>query len=131
MNYPKPVSLHGCFVEPVTHMISLTNTDGVPRLGIDFRRGNGITWVILQGEADIATLEDLGTALDHVELDGAESVHLHVTALDFVDVATMRRLTLFARRAGRAGHSIMTCGANPTFRTLARLLGARADLGLL
>lgn len=107
------------------------NTDGLPRLGIHFRKGTGITWLILRGEADISTLDELEAALEHVKDDGAGSVHLHVADLDFADVATVRRLILFARRARRTGHEIMTCGANPTFRTLARLLGARADLGLL
>src|SRR5512139_1177185 len=112
-----------------THMTFLTDPDDVHNLRIKTIKGEDIAWVILQGEADIATLEDLQAALEHVELDCAKSVHLHMSELDFADVATVRRLTIFAKQAKQTGHRIKTCGASPTVRKVARLLEVQDDLG--
>jgi anti-anti-sigma factor len=112
-------------------MSSFTDPDGAPRFCFEIRKANDIAWVILQGEADVATLEALEAALDHAELNGAQSIHLHVKDLQFVDSTTVRRLTVFAKGAKQAGHDVKTCGANRTFHLLARLLGVRNDLGLL
>jgi anti-anti-sigma regulatory factor len=87
-------------------------------------------WVILQGEADIATLGDLEAALAHLELDDAKPVHLDVTELTFADVATIRRLAIFAQRARQAGHSVRTCGARPGLRKVANILRLQVDLAL-
>lgn len=107
-----------------------TDHDHVDNLRIETIRGEDIAWVNLRGQADIATLRDLEAALEHVELDGAGCVHLHVNDLDFADVATIRRLTVFAKQAKRAGREVKTCGANPTLRKVARLLRVHEDLGL-
>ena len=88
-------------------------------------------WVILRGEADIATLGDLEAALTHVELHDRKPVNLDVTELTFADVATVRRLALFAHQARQAGHSVRTCGATPALRKVADILGFHTDLGLL
>jgi anti-anti-sigma factor len=112
-------------------MTPSTDPEDVHNLRIETIKGEGIAWVILQGEADISTLRDLEAALEHVELNGAKSVHLHVTDLDFADAATIRRLTIFARRARRTGHHIKTCGASPTLHKVARLLRVQDDLGLI
>jgi anti-anti-sigma factor len=89
------------------------------------------TWVVLCGEADIATLQQLEFALTRIQLRGVRSVHFHVTALDFADAATLRQLTMFARQAQQSGHEVRTCGASPTLRKIAGLLRIQADLGLV
>ena len=86
--------------------------------------------LILQGEADLATLQELETALARIHLDDAKAIHLHLDRLTFADVATLRRLTAFARSAKQSGYDIRTCGANPMIRKVARLLSVQEDLGL-
>lgn len=112
-------------------MTSFTDHDGTPGFRIELRKSNEIAWVILQGEADISTLEDLESALAQAELCDARSIHLHVKGLDFVDSTTVRRLTVFAKGAKQNGRQVKTCGASPTFCMLALMLGVREDLGLL
>ena len=114
----------------MSHMNSLTDLDDVNNLRIETIKGEDIAWVVLQGEADISTLRDLEAALEQVDLDGAKSVHLHVTELDFADAATIRRLTVFARQVKRTGYDVQTCGASPTLRKVAHLLRVHEDLGL-
>ena len=87
--------------------------------------------ICIRGEADISTLERLEAALDDVRLNGAKSVHLDLSELDFADAATLRRLTVFAIRAKETGHEVTTGGASPTLRTFAGLLGLGDHLGLL
>ncbi len=104
---------------------------GELRLGIDTDINGPAVRITIRGEADVSTLERLEAALDDVELNGARSVTLDVTELGFADAATLRRLTVFAVRAKETGHDVTTCGASPTFRTVASLLGLRDHLGLL
>ena len=101
---------------------------GVQRLEIKSVKRENTAWVVLRGEADIATLEDLQAALARIELSDIDSVHLHLPDLDFADVATLRQLTLFARQARHAGRDITTCGAKPILRKVAHLLGFHDDL---
>ena len=104
---------------------------GELRLDIETAVNGPAVWISIRGEADISTLERLEAALDDIELNGAKSVRLDVTELAFADAATIRRLTIFAIRAKETGHDVETCGAGPTFRMVARLLGVRDHLGLL
>jgi anti-anti-sigma regulatory factor len=99
-------------------------------LKIKTTRDEEAVWVILQGEADIATLQHLEAALGGIGLDGAGRVHLQVAELDFADVATLRQLTAFARQARQAGRDVMTVGARPILRKLAQLMSVHHDLGL-
>lgn len=87
-------------------------------------------WVIIHGEADLANLEHLEDALARVELNDAKWVHLHVSDLDFIDVATLSRLTAFAQWVRQTGRDIATCGARPMLQKMARILGYQTDLGL-
>lgn len=111
-------------------MTSSTDPTGAPRFRVELRTGHDMAYIVLQGEADLATLADLEAALDCAPLEQVKSIHLHVKELDFVDATTMRRLTVFAKRARQNGRQVTTCGADSTFRLLARLLRARRDLGL-
>jgi anti-anti-sigma factor len=107
-----------------------TGPTDVHRLGVETNDNQDAAWVILHGEADIATLQHLEAALTRIELDGAKPVHLHVADLDFADVATLQLLTAFARQAKQVGHDVKTCGASPTLRKVARLMSVHDDLGL-
>lgn len=99
-------------------------------LRVETVKREDVAWVILQGEADLATLQELEAALTRVQLDDTKAVHLHLARLTFADVASLRQLTMFARSAKQAGRDIRTCGANPTLRKVARLLEVHEDLGL-
>ncbi len=99
-------------------------------LGIDTAVNGSAVWISIRGEADISTLERLDDALEHTGLNGARSIHLDLSELDFADAATIRRLTVFAIRAKQTGHDIHTCGVSPTFRMAALVLGVRDQLGL-
>lgn len=86
--------------------------------------------VTLEGEADIASLANLRSALASPELDGAPSVHLHASGLRFCDVATLLELAEFARRSKTSGHVVTTIGAPPMVQKMARIMGVEDDLGL-
>lgn len=111
-------------------MTSLADPVEAQQLRVETVHHDDAAWVVFYGEADIATLEHLEEALARVVLDGTKSVHLHVADLDFADVATLRRLSVFVRQAKRAGHDVQTCGASPTLRKVARLMSLHDDLRL-
>lgn len=111
-------------------MSTSTDPADVHTLTIETIKGGNVAHVILQGEADFSTLRELEAALQHVELDGASSVQLQVRDLYFADAATIRRLTVFAREARRAGREIRTCGANQAIRQVVGLVDVQGELGL-
>lgn len=111
-------------------MNSPTGYDDTHFLRVETIKREDAAWVILQGEADLATLQDLEAALTRIPLDDAQVIHLHLDRLTFADVATLRRLTAFARGARQSGRDIRTYGANPMIRKVARLLAVHEDLGL-
>lgn len=103
-----------------------------PRVPLDVqtRQSPRAVWVSLRGESDISNRGDLDGALSSLDLEGVESVHLHVAGLDFCDVAGLERLRRFAEDMRRAGREFVTCGARPILRKLAHLLEAERALGL-
>ena len=112
------------------HPTSVPDPDHVGDLRIETIGGDDVVQVVLRGEADIATLEDLDAALEHLELDGAKLVHLDLTGLDFADVATVRRLAVFARQAKRTGHDVNACGASQILRKVAGVVDDQDELGI-
>jgi anti-anti-sigma factor len=111
-------------------MTSFAEPDGDVRLGIETRRQGSVLTLILRGEADIATVDRLEAALTRIEVDGTHAVHVDLTDLDFADVATLRHLMLFARRARSNGHQVTSGGAKPVLRKVANLLGGEDLLSL-
>jgi anti-anti-sigma factor len=110
--------------------MSLTDSPDGVRLGIETRQQDGVVTLVLLGEADIATVDRLEATLAQIEVDGVRAVHVDLTELDFADVATLRQLMLFARRARSNGHQVTTGGARPVLRKVAVLLGGEDTLGL-
>lgn len=117
-------------MRPGMLMNSPTGYDDAHLLRVETVRRDDAAWVVLQGEADLATLQELEVALSRIPLDDAKVVHLHLDHLTFADVATLRQLTAFARTAKQSGRDIQTCGANSMIRKVARLLAVHEDLGL-
>ena len=99
-------------------------------LEIQTRRSSRAVWISLRGECDLSNRGDLDGALGGLEVDGIESVHLHLAGLDFCDVAGFQRLRMFAVDMRRTGREFVTCGAKPILRRLADLLAAERELGL-
>jgi len=84
--------------------------------------------ILLIGEADFATVDQLDAALATIGPAETRAVHLHVAELHFV-AAAMHHLASFARHVRRLGHNLNTCGANATFTKVARVLHVHDDLG--
>ena len=106
------------------------NSSGDGRLDIEAAADGAAVHICLRGEADVTTLEHLRSALAHIHLDGARQVELDVSELDFVDVAVLRHLTLFALGLTEAGREVRTHGAAPALAHLIRLVGVGDQLGL-
>jgi anti-anti-sigma regulatory factor len=86
--------------------------------------------ILLIGEADFATIDQLDAAFATIRLAETRAVHLHVAELDFVDAAAMHHLASFARHVRRLGHNLNISGANSTFTKVAHVLDVDDDLGL-
>ena len=86
--------------------------------------------IVLRGEADAASVGVLQDALAGLTVDGVRRVELDVSALEFVDVAALRHLTLFAMELKQTGREVRTRGAQPVLAHLIRLVGAHDKLGL-
>ena len=86
--------------------------------------------IVLRGEADLASVGVLQAALSEVRVDGMQRVELDISALEFIDVAALRHLTLYAIELRDAGREVRTCGAQPLLAHLIRLVGAHDALGL-
>lgn len=100
------------------------------RLRVETIDHDHAVWILLRGEADIATLVHLEASLARIPIEGSKSVHLHVADLDFCDVSTLLQLTDFARTVTKAGQHVTTCGARPIIHKVARLLDVHGDLGM-
>jgi ABC-type transporter Mla MlaB component len=92
--------------------------------------GPGVLRVLIDGEVDFCTLDQLGAALRALVLNDGVLVQLDVVHLRFVDVAALRLLTGWVREARRTGHRVCTTGAGLTLRKVAALLEIDDDLGI-
>jgi anti-anti-sigma factor len=109
--------------------ISHDLADG-PLLHIEALNHDGIAWIAIRGEADLASWPDLEAALSCAGLNGVRSAHLNLAGLTFADVGSLRRLAAFAGRVRQAGGYVDACGARPTVRKVTRMLGFHDLLGL-
>jgi hypothetical protein len=103
---------------------------GDARLRVEAVAAGSAARVIIEGEADVANVTHLETALENIDLDGAQTVELHVSDLTFIDVAALRGLTRFAVGLKRGGRHVITSGARPTLRRMALELDVQEELGL-
>ena len=88
------------------------------------------TSILLHGEADLACLEVLTDSLAGLDLANTSTVHLDARGLAFCDVATLRALAEFARRARKQNRTVVTFGPSPMLRKMAQMMGVDADLGI-
>ncbi len=103
---------------------------GATRLNVEIVRSENAAWIIIQGEADIANLEQLEADLTSIELNGQKAVHIDVSDLDFLDVAALHQLTVFATQVTQSGLAVTTRGAQPLVHEVVQILGVRDTLGL-
>ncbi|WP_107774728.1 STAS domain-containing protein [Nocardioides sediminis] len=60
----------------------------------------------LEGEADLAVLENLETALEAIDLHVVTDVRIDASGLTFIDLGCVRALVDFAVRADREGVAV-------------------------
>jgi anti-anti-sigma factor len=107
-----------------------SSADPGARLHVKTANSENVAWIVIQGEADTANLEELEAALTGIELDGQKAVHIDVSGLDFIDVPAFRRLISFAIKVRQSGHDVITRGAPPLLQEVAHILNVRDTLGL-
>ena len=83
----------------------------------------------LVGEADFSVLRQLSDALQTVALRPGQDVRLDVAELRFIDVACMRAVVGFVRRAARAGASVQVVEPSSEFQLLSGLFGREVTPG--
>ena len=87
-------------------------------------------WVLVSGELDLATNQDLRVALAAVELSPDGTVWLHLNELDFVDAASIDQLVRFVRLARDAGRDVGVAGAKGVVLRMIRLMGLEDELAV-
>jgi anti-anti-sigma factor len=110
--------------------VSSTTGPSDGQLKVAFADDGGAVRIKLRGQADAASTEVLQNALAGLTVDGARRVELDVSALEFIDIAALRHLTLFAMQLQESGREVRTRGAQPVLAHLIRLVGAHDKLGL-
>jgi anti-anti-sigma factor len=88
------------------------------------------TVVVCRGEVDRSNVEDFGSALARIDLDGSTCLHVHVAELEFIDVGGLALLAELARSVRSTGRTFRTCEARPGLRRAAAIMGLEDDLGL-
>ena len=74
--------------------------------------------ITLSGEADLAVLDELDTALRAVELRPGQVIHIDTADLTFIDVACFRRVVEFAQEARSARATVQIDHAPRCLRLL-------------
>lgn len=85
-------------------------------------------WVLVSGELDLASDEDLRLALSSVELGQDGTVWLHLAELEFADAASVRQLVGFIRLAREAGREVGVVGVQGVILRMVNLLGLEREL---
>ena len=80
-------------------------------------------WVVIGGEVDLATREDLRLSLARLEFGDARLVFLDVGQLTFCDGVGCRILTSFQQETAAAGYDVRFVHASPLMRKVMHLMG--------
>lgn len=119
----------GASREPGT-LVTSSAGPGELSLDIETRVKDSAVWIAIRGEADLSNLAQLDRALSSVVLNGHQAVRVDLSDLSFIDVAALRRLTVFARQLRERGCDVATSDATPLLRRVVRLLSGQDALGL-
>jgi len=79
-------------------------------------------WIAVRGELDLSNHDQLAQVLAGLSLAGISQVHLQLSNLSFCDVAGMRHLLTFIRRADSRGRQVAAYGASRSLRRLCHLM---------
>ena len=77
--------------------------------------------VVVSGEVDMSTADDLRLALDAADRQSGGDVLLDFAGLRFIDSCGLRELLLAARRARRSGRRLKAMNTPPHIRRLFEL----------
>ena len=83
---------------------------------------HGVVWIVVRGEADLSSREQLRTSLAGIGLGRASLVYLDLRLLTFCDVASCRTLLRFERQSKAAGHDVRIHRATPIVRKVMSIL---------
>jgi anti-sigma B factor antagonist len=79
-------------------------------------------WIAVSGELDLSNHDQLAQAFAGLSLAGTSHVYLQLSNLSFCDVAGMRHLLAFIRRAELRGRQVSAHGASRSLRRLCHLM---------
>ena len=102
----------------------------LPCFTVDARRSGEDYWVLVSGELDISTTDDLRIALSAVELGADGTVWLRMAELDFADAGSLDQLVGFTRLAREAGREVGVFGAQGVVLKMIRLMGLESELAV-
>lgn len=99
--------------------------DPIGTLSIKTYSVDGATKLVVAGELDLATGEQLSRALEWIEATGEELVIVDLAAVSFVDASGLRTLVTARDSARMRGATLELRNPSPALRRLMRL--ARVD----
>lgn len=100
-------------------------TDG--RLTIDAQSSGGGTLLVLEGEVDPHTTEQLDEAVDAALADAGDLV-LELSGVTFIDSAGLRSLIRAQRQVDEAGGSLVLRAPRPSTRRVLEITGLTDEL---
>ena len=102
----------------------------LPSFTVAARQAGEDYWVLVSGELDIATTDDLRIALSSVELGADGTVWLRMAELEFTDADSLDQLVGFIRLAREAGREVGVFGAQGVVLRMIRLMGLESELAV-
>lgn len=101
-------------------------TDG--RLTIDAQPAGGGTLLVLEGEVDPHTTEQLDEAVDAALADAGGDLVLELSGVTFIDSAGLRSLIRAQRQVDEAGGSLVLRAPRPSTRRVLEITGLTDEL---
>ena len=92
-------------------------------LGVTSTADGDAVWVVIGGELDLATREDLRLSLARLEFGDARLVFLEVGQLTFCDGVGCHMLAHFRKETAAAGYDVRFVHASPLMRKVMHLMG--------
>jgi anti-sigma B factor antagonist len=99
-------------------------------LRIESRDANGVTYVTLGGEFDLAGVEQFDSAVRKLEANAPQTLVIDLSTLDFMDSSGLRALVMADQRARQVGRRLAIVPGPPSVRRVFEItqLDDRLDL---
>ena len=107
-------------------MGSLGPREDMDPLTVTATSTQGVVWIVVRGEVDLANHQQLRISLAAIDLSAASVVYLDLRLLGFCDSAGCAILIRFQRQAAAAGCDVRIHRARPVVRKVLSLLGEPA-----